>query len=234
LAVELTSGTAITAPAMWPDWPDCTLPGSVAAGRHPGSRRRCRDRDGGVDPSRQCVLTYGPNDLATNEAFTRLGVDMRVTQWRVALVVRVAKYTWTVLMPAPGSLQSLHDNLLGNLGSGALTQRYGVTALHDAGGADPVGRSGSAGPALPAGTRAMAARRGDSGYRPRRDDGDRRWRRPMSTTMRYRLVGRRQRRLWHVRDRCGTGQWTHTLDDTRPATRRWRRAMRRPRPSSRR
>jgi hypothetical protein len=28
---------------------------------------------------------------------------------------------------------------------------------------------------------------------------------------------------------AGTGQWTHTLDDTRPR-RRWRRAMRRPRP----
>lgn len=79
-------------------------------------------------------LTYGPNDLATNEAFTRLGVDARyLSNGGVALVDVVAKYT--VDGPDAGSnpdcSQSLHDNLLGNLGSGALTQRYGVTALHD-------------------------------------------------------------------------------------------------------
>jgi T1SS-143 domain-containing protein len=69
-----------------------------------------------------------------NEAFTRLGVEYAayVKAGGTPLVDVVAKYTAdNDHNGSPDRLQSLHDNLLGNLTSDALTQRYGTTSLHD-------------------------------------------------------------------------------------------------------
>ncbi|MCU1376745.1 MAG: hypothetical protein JWO68_4031, partial [Actinomycetia bacterium] len=70
-----------------------------------------------------------PNQLNVNEAFTRLGVEY--AQYLQAggspLVDITAKYLPDGIDGGslPDRLQSLHDNLLGNLGSSALLQRYG-------------------------------------------------------------------------------------------------------------
>ena len=76
-----------------------------------------------------------PNQLNVNEAFTRLGVEYAdyVKHGGTPLPDVVAKYTpdGADLGSNPDRVQSLHDNLLGNLTSDALTQRYGATALHD-------------------------------------------------------------------------------------------------------
>jgi T1SS-143 domain-containing protein len=77
----------------------------------------------------------GPTQANINEAFTRLGIEYAqyLQAGGMPLVDVIAKYAadggdgGTL----PDRIQSLHDNLLGNLGAAALTQRYGTTALHD-------------------------------------------------------------------------------------------------------
>ena len=172
-------------------------------------------------------LTYGPNDLATNEAFTRLGVEYAdyLSNGGVALVDVVAKYTvdGVDLGNTPDRSQSLHDNLLGNLGSAALTQRYGVTALHDTlvlliQSVDPAlldrpyasGNEGNGG--------AAAAHAWDiaNGYVT-----------TATGTLAATDVDHNATQTWSGDANgvygtfaidAGTGKWTYTLDDTRPAT----------------
>ncbi len=172
-------------------------------------------------------LTYGPNDLATNEAFTRLGVEYAryLSNGGVALVDVVAKYT--VDGPDAGSnpdrSQSLHDNLLGNLGSGALTQRYGVTALHDTlvaliQSVDPdlLARPYASGNEGNGGAAAAHAWDIAHGYVT-----------TATGTLAATDVDHNAVQTWSGDANgvygtfaidAGTGQWTYTLDDTRPAT----------------
>jgi type IV secretory pathway VirB2 component (pilin) len=70
----------------------------------------------------------GPNKIEVNEAFTRLGVVYAdyLKHGGMALTQVVAKYTPDDgdANTTPERLQSLHDNLLGNINNYALTQRY--------------------------------------------------------------------------------------------------------------
>jgi VCBS repeat-containing protein len=69
----------------------------------------------------------GPNQPNVNEAFTRLGVEYAkyLQAGGQPLVDVTAKYSVdTNSNGIPQRLQSLHDNLLGNLGDAALKQRY--------------------------------------------------------------------------------------------------------------
>ena len=78
--------------------------------------------------------TVGPNKVEVNEAFTRLGVVYAeyLQHGGMALTQVVAKYTPDGVDAGsnPDRLQSLHDNLLGNINDYALTQRY-VNAVND-------------------------------------------------------------------------------------------------------
>ncbi|MGB3489625.1 MAG: VCBS domain-containing protein [Xanthobacteraceae bacterium] len=76
----------------------------------------------------------GPNKVEVNEAFTRLGVVYAdyLQHGGMVLTQVVAKYTPDGVDAGsnPDRLQSLHDNLLGNVNDYALTQRY-INEAHD-------------------------------------------------------------------------------------------------------
>ncbi len=69
-------------------------------------------------------VSAGPNQANVNEAFTRLGIEYAkyLKDGGAPLTNITAKYTpdGADAGTAPDRLQSLHDNLLGNLGSAAL------------------------------------------------------------------------------------------------------------------
>ena len=73
-------------------------------------------------------VSHGPHEIEINEAFVRLGVEYakHVKAGGAPLVNITAKYTADVnVNGTPDRVQSLHDNLLGNLGSGPLQSRFG-------------------------------------------------------------------------------------------------------------
>ncbi|MDR6663754.1 T1SS-143 domain-containing protein, partial [Tardiphaga robiniae] len=78
-------------------------------------------------------VAQGANQITINEAFTRLGIEYAayVKAGGTPLLDVVAKYTTDTNNDGiPERLQSLHDNLLGNLSEAALQQRYGADPLH--------------------------------------------------------------------------------------------------------
>jgi VCBS repeat-containing protein len=80
-------------------------------------------------------VSAGPDQININEAFVRLGVEYveYLQNGGMPLIGVTAKYTadGTDEGDAPDRVQSLHDNLLGNLTDDALTQRFGTDApLH--------------------------------------------------------------------------------------------------------
>ncbi|HWK95691.1 MAG TPA: FecR domain-containing protein, partial [Pseudolabrys sp.] len=75
-------------------------------------------------------VSAGPNQGNVNEAFTRLGIEYAkyLKDGGAPLTNITAKYTPDVNNNGtPDREQSLHDNLLGNLGAAALQQRYGIS-----------------------------------------------------------------------------------------------------------
>lgn len=73
-------------------------------------------------------VSAGPHQANVNEAFTRLGIEYAkyLKDGGAPLTAITAKYAPDGNSNGtPDREQSLHDNLLGNLGAGALNQRYG-------------------------------------------------------------------------------------------------------------
>ncbi|WP_441227843.1 T1SS-143 repeat domain-containing protein [Tardiphaga sp. 20_F10_N6_6] len=78
-------------------------------------------------------VAQGADQIKINQAFTRLGIEYAayVKNGGTPLLDVVAKYTADANNDGiPERLQSLHDNLLGNLSEAALQQRYGADPLH--------------------------------------------------------------------------------------------------------